>query len=63
MYMKKATKYVLKEAKVLRIEPNTTYRKYEESTHMSLAGHPVRQPSLDICPILTPIIAAEVRKL
>jgi hypothetical protein len=51
------------EAKVLQIEPNTTYRKYKESAHMSLIGHPISQPSLDISPIWTPIIAAEDRKL
>jgi predicted GIY-YIG superfamily endonuclease len=48
-----------KEAKVLQIEPNTTYtyRKYKESAHMSLIDHPISQPSLDISPIWTPIIA------
>jgi hypothetical protein len=30
------------EAKVLKIEPNTTYRKYKESAHMSLVDHPIR---------------------
>jgi hypothetical protein len=48
-----------KEAKLLQIEPNTTYRKYNESAHMSLVDHPISQPCLDI----SPIIAAEVRKL
>jgi hypothetical protein len=52
-----------KEVKVLQIEPNTTYRKYKESAHMSLLDHPISQPSLDISPIWTPVIAAEVRKL
>jgi hypothetical protein len=52
-----------KEAKFVQIEPNTTYRKYKESTHISLADHPISQPSLDISPIWTPIITAEVRKL
>jgi hypothetical protein len=28
-----------KDAKVLQIEPNATYRKYKESAHMSLAAH------------------------
>jgi hypothetical protein len=37
-----------KEVKVLQIEPNTTYRKYMESAHMSLTDHPISQPSLDI---------------
>jgi hypothetical protein len=30
---------------------------------MSLVDHPISQPSLDISPIWTPTIAAEVRKL
>jgi hypothetical protein len=41
-----------KEAKVLLIEPNTTYRKYKESAHMSLIDHPISQLSLDISPNL-----------
>jgi hypothetical protein len=52
-----------KEAKVLQIEPNTTYRKYKESAHMSLTDHPIRQPILEIFPVWTPINPAEVRKL
>jgi hypothetical protein len=52
------------EVKVLHIEPNTTYRKYKESAaHMSLLDHPISQPSLDISPIWTPIITAEVKRL
>jgi hypothetical protein len=51
------------EAKVLQIEPNTTYRKYKESAHMSLLDHPISQPSLDISPIWTPIITAELKIL
>jgi hypothetical protein len=41
-------------AKVLQIEPNTTYRKYKVSAHMSLLGllgHPISQSSLNISPI------------
>jgi hypothetical protein len=38
----------LKEAKVLQIEPNNTYRKYKKSIHMSLIDHPISQPSMDI---------------
>jgi hypothetical protein len=45
------------------IKPNTVYKKYKESTHESLAAHPISQPRLDISPIWTPIIEAEVRKL
>jgi hypothetical protein len=51
------------EAKVLQVEPNTTHRKYKESAHMSLIDHPFGQPRLDISPIWTPTMAAEVRKL
>jgi hypothetical protein len=49
------------EAKVLQIEPNIIYRKYKESAHMSLIDHPISQPSLDISPIWTPVIIAEVK--
>jgi hypothetical protein len=52
-----------KEAKVLQIEPNTTYSKYKQPAHMSLIDHPIIQPSLDISPIWTSIVAAEVKKL
>jgi predicted GIY-YIG superfamily endonuclease len=52
-----------KKAKVLQIEPNITHKKYKESVHMYLLDHPISQPSLDISPIWTPIISAEVRKL
>jgi hypothetical protein len=50
------------EAMVLQIVPNTTYRKYKESAHMSLVAHPISTPSLDIFPIRTSTIKAEVRK-
>jgi hypothetical protein len=36
------------EAKILQIEPNTAYRKYMESAHMSLLDHLISHPSLDI---------------
>jgi hypothetical protein len=39
-----------KQAKVLQIEPNTTYRKYKESGHMFLVDHQISQPSLSIPP-------------
>jgi hypothetical protein len=32
----------------LQVEPNTTYRKYKESAHVSLVDHPISQASLDI---------------
>jgi hypothetical protein len=54
----KVHKTCWKEAKVLQIEPNTTYRKYNESTHLSLRDQPISQASLDISPIWTPVITA-----
>jgi hypothetical protein len=52
-----------KETKILQFEPNTHYRKYKESAHMPLIDHPISQPSLDMSPIWTPIITADMRKL
>jgi hypothetical protein len=52
---------VYEEAKVLQIETNATYRKYKEFAHMSLLDHPFSQPSLDISPIWTLIVAAELK--
>jgi hypothetical protein len=51
-----------KETKVLQIEPNTIYRKYKESAHMSLIDRLISQPSLDNSPIWTPVITAEVKQ-
>jgi hypothetical protein len=51
------------EAKVLQIEPNSTYRKYKESAHVSLIHHPISQTSLDISPIWSAIFTVEVKKL
>jgi hypothetical protein len=51
------------EAKILQIEPNTTYKKYKETAHISLLDHPISQSSLDISPICNPVITAEVKKL
>jgi hypothetical protein len=62
MHMKKATKYVERSEGLADLTKNT-YRKYKESVNMSLVAHPISQPSLDISPIWTPIIVAEVRKL
>jgi hypothetical protein len=63
MHTKKGTEYVgMKRTKVLQIEPNTTYRKYKESAHMSLLGHPISEPSLDIPLIWTPVVTAEVKE-
>jgi hypothetical protein len=44
MHLKKATKYVRKKQKVLQIEPNTTYGKYNESAHMFVVAHPISRP-------------------
>jgi hypothetical protein len=62
MRTKKNTKYVGKKAKVLQIEPNTTYRKYKESAHISVIDYPISQSTLDMSPIWTPIAAAEVKR-
>jgi hypothetical protein len=37
--------------------------KYNLAQGLLLADHPISQPSLDICPIWSPIIAATVRIL
>jgi hypothetical protein len=60
--MKKATE-CWKEAKVLQIEPNTTYTKHKESAHMSLIDHLISQPGSDVSPIWTLIMAAVAKKL
>jgi hypothetical protein len=59
--MKMARKY-WKEVNVLQIKPNTTYRKYKKSVHLSLVAHPISEAGLDISPIWTPIIKVKVRK-
>jgi hypothetical protein len=51
-----------KEAKVLQIKPDATYREYKESTHVSLVDHLINQHSSNTSFMWTPIIAAEVRK-
>lgn len=51
------------EAKVLKIKPNNTCRKYKESVHVASVANPIAQPSLDICPIWIPIINKDVGKL
>jgi hypothetical protein len=50
---KEGHKICRKEAKVLQIEPETTYRKYKEFTHMSMVGRLMNQHSLNISPIWT----------
>jgi hypothetical protein len=48
-----------KEAKVLQIEPNATYRKYKESAHMSVVYHSISQLSLDFSPISNPVTTSQ----
>jgi hypothetical protein len=48
---------------VMQTGPNSTYRKCNEAAHVVLVDHPISQPSWDIPPLWTPIIAAEVSKL
>jgi hypothetical protein len=52
-----------KEAKALQTELNSTRRKFKETAHAVLANHAISQPSLDISPICTANIAAEVSEL
>jgi hypothetical protein len=52
-----------KEAKVLQIKPNGTYRKCKESEHMVLSYHPISHSRFHISPIWTLIIAAQVSEL
>jgi hypothetical protein len=49
------------EAKVLQIQPNTTYRKYKKSAQVSLIDHPITQPS-DISLIWTPLSQQKWKK-
>jgi hypothetical protein len=48
------------DARILEIESNSRYRKYKESAHMACLTNPISQPSLDISPILIPLISNEV---
>jgi hypothetical protein len=50
------------EARVLEIESNSRYRKYNESAHMACSTNPISQPSLDISPFWIPLIYNEVSK-
>jgi hypothetical protein len=63
MRAKKAIKYVGKKRRSCRLNQIPPTGNTKKSVHMSLVDHPISQPSLDISPIWTPIIAAEVRKL
>jgi hypothetical protein len=53
---------MLERSECCQIQPNTTYKKYNESAHMSLVDHPINQTDLDISAIWAPIIAADARK-
>jgi hypothetical protein len=48
------------EARILEIESNSRYRKYNESVHIACITNPISQPSLDISPIWIPHISNEV---
>jgi hypothetical protein len=48
------------DARILKIEINSRYRKYKESVHMACLTNPISQPSLDIYPIWIPLISNEV---
>jgi hypothetical protein len=61
MHTRKATKYVGMKRRSCRLRPNTTYKEYKESAHMSLIDHPISHHSLDISPIWTPVNRAEVK--
>jgi hypothetical protein len=48
------------EARILKIESNSRYRRYKKSAHMACLTNPISQPSLDISPIWIPLISDEV---
>jgi hypothetical protein len=48
------------EARILAIESNGRYRKYNDSAHIACSTKPISQPSLDISPIWIPLINNEV---
>jgi hypothetical protein len=48
---------------VAELHASVTVPFEQESARMSLVDHPISQSSLDISPIWTPVITAEVRKL
>jgi hypothetical protein len=55
--MKKTTKTLERSTGPI-IEPNSTYRKWNEAAHMVLVDHLISQSGLDLSPIWTPFIAA-----
>jgi hypothetical protein len=48
------------DARILEIESNSRYKKYQESAHMTCLTNPISQPSLDIPSIWIPLISSEV---
>jgi hypothetical protein len=50
------------EARILEIESNSRFRKYNESSHMTCLTNPISQPSLDVSPIWNPLISDEDTK-
>jgi hypothetical protein len=51
------------EAKAIQKEPNTTYRKYNESAHMAYLENTSSQPSLELSPFWLPIIREEIKRI
>jgi hypothetical protein len=45
------------EARILKTESNSMYRKYEESARMACLTNPINKPSFDISPIWIPFIS------
>jgi predicted GIY-YIG superfamily endonuclease len=50
------------EARILEIESNSRYKKYNESAHMASLINTINQPSLDLSPIWIPFISNKVTK-
>jgi hypothetical protein len=48
------------DARILEIESNSRYRKYNKSAHMACLTNPTSKPSLDISPIWIPLMNNEV---
>jgi hypothetical protein len=47
--------------KILQIESNSRYRKYNEATHMACSTNPISQTNLEVSPIRIPLIKKEVK--
>jgi hypothetical protein len=51
------------EAKAIQKEPNTIYRKHNESAHMAYLENTISQPNLEMSPIWLPIIKEEIKRI